>query len=289
MVKSLTRIVKILLLSQLCLFKAYVFSNPVHGKGFDAPSDRFLDRLSEPAAQALILNMRTQFALENCMLHFDFLNTVKGSNTVKKINGLMLIAKSNASSEKRIYLSNDDQWVEFIVHDGVGISVWKRDAQSPTFQLVKKSLWFEPLIDGVLFRPVDLIMPYLQWSTFQYEGPQVIGVRSVIDDFIFIPDDDLIYKEYGIDSIRLSIDRQYKGIRKVEYLREASILSTLSVLGVKKFKGLWALSRLSLKANGAKTIFKLNKLTPVSNLDADLYFNPSNENILSISDYLIGL
>ena len=38
----------------------------------------------------------------------------------------------------------------------------------------------------------------------------------------------------GMDAVRLSIDRQYKGIRKVEYVSGASILSTLSILGVKK-------------------------------------------------------
>ena len=285
--KSLTRIIQILFLFQLCLIEVVVFSSPTPVSNSGEPSSRFLDRLSEPAAQALIESMRSQFALENCMLHFDFLHTVKGIEAGKRTKGLMLIAQSNGSLHKRIFLCSDAQWVEYIIRDSLEFSVWKRDAQSPFFQVVDEALWFKPLIEGVTFRPIDLIMPYIQWQEYLYEGPQVMGVRSVVDDFIFTPEDRLTYKEHGIDSVRLSIDRQYKGIRKVEYLSETSLLSTLSVLGVKKINGLWTLSRLSLKTDGAKSIFKVNKLTSFSDFETDLYFDPSNGNIPSIAEYLV--
>lgn len=286
MSKSLSRIARILLILWLCLIKGLASSNPAHAINHDGSSSRFLDRLSGPEAEVLIENMRSQFALEDCLLHFDFLYTVKGIEGDKKAEGLMLISKSSGSIHKRVYLNTDEQWVEYIICDGSDFVVWKRDIQSPIFKVVEEALWFQPLIEGASFRPIDLIMPYVQWREYHYEGPRVMGVRSVVDDFIFTPDDRLPYKKHGIDSVRLSIDRQYRGIRKVEYLNETSLLSTLSVLGVKKINELWTLSRLSLKTNGKKTIFKVNELTPFSNIDSDLYFDPSNKNIPSIAEYL---
>ena len=284
--KSLIRIVRIFLGFQLCSIQALVFASPAQLETTAQSSDRFLGRLSEPAVHALIKSMRSQFALENCLLHFELLHSVVGIEGDKKTKGLMLIAKSNAFSGKRIYLHSEEQWVEYIVLEGSCYSIWKRDAQSPVFQVLEEALWFKPLIEGVIFRPVDLIMPYVQWHKYRYEGPRVMGLRSVVDDFIFMPDEGMAYAEHGMDAVRLSIDRQYKGIRKVEYLSGASILSTLSILGVKKINGLWALSRLSLERNGSKTIFKLNECTPFSDFETDCYFDPYNKNSPSIAEYL---
>ena len=284
--KSLIRIVRIFLGFHLCSIQALVFASPAQVKTTAQSSDRFLGRLSESSVHALIESMRSQFALENCLLHFELLHPVAGIEGDKKTKGLMLIAKSNAFSGKRIYLHSEEQWVEYIVREGSGYSIWKRDAQSPVFKVLEEALWFKPLIEGVMFRPIDLIMPYVQWHKYRYEGPRVMGLRSVVDDFIFMPDEGMAYAEYGMDAVRLSIDRKYKGIRKVEYLSGASILSTLSILGVKKINGLWALSRLSLERNGSKMIFKLNECTPFSNFETDFYFDPYYKNIPSIAEYL---
>ena len=286
MSKSLIRIVRIFLGFQLCSIQALVFASPAQAKTIAEPVDRFLDRLSESAVHALIENMRSQFALKNCLMHFELLHSVVGIEGDKKTKGLMLIAKSDAFAGKRIYLRSEEQWVEYIIREGLSYNIWKRDAQSPVFQVLEEALWFKPLIEGVIFRPVDLIMPYLQWHKYSYEGPRVMGLRSVVDDFIFMPDEGMAYAEHGIDAVRLSIDRQYKGIRKVEYLNGESILSTLSILGVKKINGLWALSRISLERNGSKTIFKLNEYTPFSDFETHFYFNPLNKNSPSIVEYL---
>ena len=102
-------------------------------------SDRFLDRLSESAVHALIESMRSQFALENCLLHFELLHSVVGIEGDKK-------TKASCSLQNRMHFqaseftTSEEQWVEYIVREGSCYSIWKRDAQSPVFQVLEEAL-----------------------------------------------------------------------------------------------------------------------------------------------------
>ena len=44
---------------------------------------------------------------------------------------------------------------------------------------------FLPLFEGVLFRPVDVLMPYIHWGKYTYEGLKAYGINSVVHDYLF--------------------------------------------------------------------------------------------------------
>jgi hypothetical protein len=104
---------------------------------------------------------------------------------------------------------------------------------------------FEPLLPGLIFTPFDLMMPYLDWAEYVYEGTRRLRGRSVHFFLLYPPEDDPTYDSTG--AVRVAIDADFNVAVRTETLDlEGEAIRRLDVQSVKKVDGEWIIRRLDL-------------------------------------------
>ena len=69
---------------------------------------------------------------------------------------------------KRLFLIDEqgEVLIDYIFHEGDTSQIWKRFGSHGTFAELEDEELFLPLFEGILFRPVDLLMPYIHWGKY---------------------------------------------------------------------------------------------------------------------------
>lgn len=264
------------------LFLNVAHAISIHSKKTSIES-RFLEPLSLEEANAQIALLRSHQEIESCKISFDFIHRMEGSMQTTKTRGVLFIATVKQKIFKRLFLVDEDGTVlvDYIFHENQVNKVWKRLGSQSTFTLLDEGEMFSQLFDGILFRPVDVLMPYIYWEQYQYEGPQAYGIRSVVQNYLFSADNEPGFLSQGISSVRLSIDSKYNSVRKIEYLNDKEVINQLDISGVKKLDKLWIISRLVFKEKNQKTIFRVKEASIFSEDNFLLFFDPSFEKNMS--------
>ena len=156
----------------------------------------------------------------------------------QKTQGVLLIDSKDRQIFKRLFLIDEqgELLVDYIFYEGDTSKVWKRVGSHSTFDELDDEELFLPLIEGILFRPVDILMPYIYWGKYSYEGPKAFGINSVVHNYLFSAENKLSFLSQGILSVRLSIDSKYNSVRKIEYLNETEALNQLQFLELKNLR-----------------------------------------------------
>ena len=266
----------------LCLNDAQALS--VHSKKSTSAS-RFLEPLSPKEADAQIKLLRSHQKIESCKISFDFIHRAEESIQPTKTQGVLLITSMNQKTFKRLFLidEKEEDLVDYIFHEGQVSNVWKRLGTQSKFILLDEDEMFSPLFDGILFRPVDVLMPYIDWENYSYEGVEALGIGSIVHNYLFSTKDEIAFLSQGVSAVRLSIDSKYNSVRKIEYLDNTEVLNQLHIAGVKKFENLWIISRLVFKGKNNKTIFRVKEATILAEDNQAHFFDPSFEKIMSRS------
>jgi hypothetical protein len=254
----------------------------IHSKKATEAS-RFLKALSAEESDAQLALLRSYQQIESCKIAFDFIHRTKGSTESTTTEGVLLIASINKNIFKRLFLidAHGDMLVDYIFHEGPKSKVWKRLGSQSVFTLLNENEIFSPLYQGIPFRPVDVLMPYIHWKNYTYEGPQAYGVRSVVHNYRFGAENQSHFLSQGISAVRVSIDSKYNSARKIEYLNNSEVLNQLKISGVKKFENLWIISRLVLKEKNNTTIFRVKEASVLLEDNRSLLFDPSVQKKIS--------
>lgn len=245
---------------------------------------RFLEPLSAEEADKQIALLRSHQLIESSEISFDFIHQTGGSLEPIKTQGILLVGSANQAIFKRLLLIDENKniSVDYIFRESAVSEAWKRLGSERTFTLMSEDEMFSPLAKNILFRPVDVLMPYINWDEYSYEGPQAFGVRSLVQNYLFSAESTPAFLSRGISSVRLSIDSKYNSVRKIEYLNDQDVINELIISGVKKINNLWIISRLIFKEKNSKTIFKVNEVSAFSEDNILHYFDPSNKKKISI-------
>ena len=270
----------------ILIFSVFLFLSTAHALSIHSKktseASRFLKPLSPEEANAQIVLLRSQQQIKSCKILFDFVHRTEGNVQATKIQGVLLIDSKDQQIFKRLFLIDEqgEVLIDYIFHEGDTSQVWKRVGSHGTFDELEDEELFLPLFEGVLFRPADVLMPYIYWEKYTYEGPQAYGINSVVHNYLFSAENKSSFLSQGILSVRLSIDSKYNSVRKIEYLNETDVLNQLQISGVKKFESLWIISRLVFKEKNNKTIFRVSDAAIFKTDNQSLFFNPSyKENI----------
>jgi len=232
-----------------------------------------LDRLSEEAAAARLDRFRTQRLQGDYRFDFELAHKPYRSSRTIRFEGTMWGTWEDAGPVTRFRLFPEPtnsgisegppaeaEPVEMIVRSGSDASAWVREPDAPDFRRMAEEATFDPVIDGVLHRPFDLQMPFLNWRNHQYEGPGRIGARAAVQYFLVFPPSGSAAADVGIYAVRLAIDDDYNALKRIEVLDgEEFVLSEFTVIGVKKVDGQYIPSRISLKdmRSGDRTDFRV--------------------------------
>ena len=95
--------------------------------------------------------------------------------------------------------------------------------------------WFKPLVEGLIYSPFDLLMPYTNWQAV-YVGGGRIG--QAVYFFDLVPPTKDIAKE--ISRVRIAITREFNSPAQTEIFdAKGDVVKKVSLGAVKKFDGVW--------------------------------------------------
>ncbi len=230
-------------------------------------------RLSPEAAQECWREFSSaKIAADYCMAFKLTHIPRKAKETVYK--GVIYGAASGDKAFTRLRVYNPEKNSEicdFIMELSPNDSkVWK--SEGGKFIEIDKKDWAKPIGEGLIYSPVEILMPYKFWKA-QYEGPGRIG--QAVHFFTLTPPGNESVN--GISKVRIALTREFNSPAQMEFFDENGNLSkTMSLGSVKKVDGLWIMLEASVRQESTrdkdKLRFEAAKMR--ANLDKKT-FNPS--------------
>jgi hypothetical protein len=240
-----------------------------------------LTELLEPEEAAARLMQMRALRMEGDF-RFEFVLEHLPRRDKKTIHAGTMWGSSNAQgSINRIRMSptldNGALYSEFIVQSGLNASVWKRPSLEGSFKELTGAALFDPIIEGVLYTPFDLQMPFLYWNDFKYLAP-TRALSRLAQEYEMYPPSGSIYEKRGITAVRIAIDDVYDALLEVEVIgAEGSVLTEFKVESLKKVDGTYIVNNIVLsdKLTRDRTRFSVEEAELGLSLDQETYFDPS--------------
>jgi len=137
--------------------------------------------------------------------------------------------------------------VELIVQNGPEPSAWIRHDTSGEFKRVEGEALFKSLLPGLVYSVFDLQMPFIYWDEFIYEGPSLVGVSRVAQNFLMLPPEDSQSARRGIKGVRVLLDDTYNALWRVEVVHDdESVHSRFAVESFKKVQEQYIVKRITV-------------------------------------------
>ena len=244
-----------------------------------------MERLDEAEADRLLTLFKAQRLEENFCFKFQLEHKPRRGRTVR-YEGIMYgswndqgpisrfkVFPDKVGEESSIVLSP----VEIIVQNGLSQKAWIRRQNSEAFVLIEDSMLFEPILDGVLYTPFDLQMPFVFWNDYKYEGPSRVLSR-IGQKFLMFPPSDSLAERDGITGVRVSVDDTYYALLRAEVLRgDNQACSQFTIRGIKKIQDQYIVKEVEMKNLLTKdaTTFKVKAASIGLSFD-DTIFNPES-------------
>jgi hypothetical protein len=271
----------------ICTAKAETNFRSSNSLNPDQNKERYLKKFSAVEADRFLAEALSNFIVQEIGLKFEFIHKDPHASQAQKrsrITGYLYGKIHQGSQRKRIILTDESNELiaDYIFHQGLDSFAWKRNNLSDEFVALADADINKPLVDKILFSPADILMPYLEWDNYNYLGPSTMGIRGAVQKYSLFPGHDSNFEREYIDSILVAIDSDYKGIRKIKYLKEKEVMKELTISGLKKIKGKWWVSRMIIKDPKSKicTTFKVvdevvfDKKSEINLFDPKTKFTP---------------
>ena len=246
-----------------------------------------LKSLSEEQAGIFLKAATDSLFLNDFGVAISFVHRPFSSNIQVSYKGFMFGTQNDSGIYKRLVLIDDQQRLlaDFIFHKGDVTAAWKYNPDSGQFDSLSLLQLQKPIVGEIVFRPIDLLMPYMQWGEYDYVGPDIIGINTLVQKFHFInSEDETMNMGFG-DSVELLIDSKFKAIRRIGYLSEEQLEKELSAAGFKKIRGVWFVSRLVFKDLIKSESSILRILDRLENFEnkSDGFFDPMKAKAFDLS------
>jgi hypothetical protein len=166
--------------------------------------------------------------------------------------------------------------VELIIQNGPRAEVWLRRSAQASFAKLEGAERFAPLIDGMLYRPFDLQMPFIYWPEFRYEGPRRVGATRVAQQFLMLPPEGSFSEQLGIQGVRVGLDEIYNALWRIEIVdADGELQSQFAVESFQKVQDQYIVKRISLRdfVSRDRTTFSVESAAVGLRLD-DGIFDP---------------
>jgi hypothetical protein len=225
---------------------------------------RFPEKISQKEGREFIEEFRAQrlqgdycfkFLLEHLPRRgatVRYQGTLWGSwNSRGPVSRFVLESVSQAETSEAV------EKLEWIIQNGRDPEVWSRKSRDEEFVLLDSEAMWNPLFEGVLYRPFDLLMPFVYWEQWEYKGPKTIGSR-LAQQFLMLPPEPS--KAPGISGVRMALDNDYKALLSIEILdTNEKALTRFEVESFKKVEEQYIVKRITLgeEKSGDRTRFRV--------------------------------
>jgi hypothetical protein len=246
-------------------------------------ASRFMERIdAEEGAQRLAAFRRQRLEGDFCF-EFELAHKPRRGRTIPYA-GIMWGSWNESGPITRFRVSsarpkdgesvNSSQEVELIIQNGIIPRAWIRRNDGSDFKLIEDEALFEPIMPGLLYSPFDLQMPFVYWKDFTYEGPTLVGVSRVAQQFLMQPPVTSASAERGISGVRVGLDDTYNALWRVEVMNaEGEVLSRFAVESFKKVQEQYIVKRITLKdyTSRDRTTFEVKAAAVGISLNRNLF------------------
>lgn len=180
---------------------------------------------------------------------------------------------NNAHKVRLIFLPNEENpvRVEYLLISGKEPQAWKL-IEGEVSKLSKEE-WFIPFTQNSIYRPFDILMPFLHWEDANYVGPDKEKSRPV-QVFDISPPSEQIVKNMP-ESVKISIDDDYNAMVACRYFINGEIEKEFKIISYKKVQDQWIIKSTDLRDNTTKDKTRLRIFEAAMNLKLDsLLFHP---------------
>ena len=219
-------------------------------------ASRFMERIdAEEGAQRLDAFRRQRLEGDFCF-EFELAHKPRRGRTIPYA-GIMWGSWNESGPITRFRVSSarpkdgesvdSSQEVELIIQNGVTPQAWIRRNGGSDFEMIEGEALFEPIMPGLLYSPFDLQMPFVYWKDFTYEGPTLVGVTRVAQQFLMQPPATSASAERGISGVRVGLDDTYNALWRIEVVNaESEVASRFAVESFKKIQEQYIVKRITL-------------------------------------------
>ncbi len=125
---------------------------------------------------------------------------------------------------------------EWLVQNGPAPKIWVLAPGAKAARELPPESWHDPLFPGLVYTSFDLLMPFIFWPKYEYDGPAHVGGR-VADSYVMLPPDATPTTQKP-GAVRVALNREFNALVRAEQLdaarqpaRELDVLSFESVQG----------------------------------------------------------
>jgi hypothetical protein len=134
---------------------------------------------------------------------------------------------------------NEDPSTQFYIKNGPIAFVSKKQEGVHDWQPIPVTDWFNSIDDKVTLTAFDLMMPFIYWSEWTYEG--VTKTRSrVAHAFLMEAPDSLKDNPLGLHGVVVFLDESFNALLKADYVtKDDVVIKSLHLIDIKKVDGDW--------------------------------------------------
>lgn len=163
--------------------------------------------------------------------------------------------------------------IEYLFQNGPQPKAWLKNRETGSFDLLTGDLLMKPILEGIVYSPFDLQMPFIYWSDYDYEGPVRVKSRVAQTFLMHAPAE---AEDAWAGSVRIGIDDVYNALLRIEVLETKDRMrSQFTIESFKKVQGQYIVKQVVLKdlATKDRTRFKVKQASVGLLLD-DAWFDP---------------
>ena len=162
--------------------------------------------------------------------------------------------------------------IGLLIQGGRNPDVWKVDRQSVAVPVDTEAL-VDPLLNDFIYTPFDLLMPFVFWENFEYEGSKRVRSRQA-HFFRMYPPDSFKEEHPKIHCVRLKLDARYNALLSAEVLdKHDDPLRIFNVMSFDKVNDQYIVKKIDLidKVSRDKTRMRVVMAAVNVRLSAELF------------------
>ncbi len=171
----------------------------------------------------------------------------------------------------RIIIWKDNQTgqpaVDMIVQNGHSPKVWVAGENGRAVEMSKDKMR-DPVLEGIVFTPFDLLMPFIYWDNFEYGGSERRSGRPH-DTFNMLPPPGWEKNAPDLQSVAITLDRNFRALNKIEEIdQQGEAMRTFKVVSYKEVDDQYIVKEIDLVDD--KTHDKTRFAVVAAAVDVDL-------------------
>lgn len=204
-------------------------------------------RLNEEEGKRLLERFRTSGIPDPFSFHFRLEHMPRRAPSVT-FEGRLWAHWWGVAHETRIHLLEGEatDGLDLLLRNGPQPEAWLRRAADGTgAEVIDGSRMMEPIAEDLVFAPFDLLMPFVHWESWVYEGSERRRGRPAHYFLLYPPENDARYADIG--AVRILVDADFNALLQAEVIGTGGDrIKTLRADSFRRVGDQWIVRRIDL-------------------------------------------